>query len=86
VYSKRKFVIIDDVFSGLDATTENEVFHNLLGREGLFRSGEITTVVASSDGMENPALLPCVRLLTITTSSTREERRPYCHHGQGRRN
>lgn len=37
VYSKKELVILDDVFSGLDAGTEEQVFNRLLGASGLFR-------------------------------------------------
>jgi ATP-binding cassette, subfamily C (CFTR/MRP), member 1 len=39
------------VFSGLDPTTEDIVFHNLLGQEGLLRNANMTVVLASSDGI-----------------------------------
>jgi len=38
VYSKQSFIILDDVFSGLDAQTEDHVFSELLGDRGLLRS------------------------------------------------
>ncbi|KAB8290460.1 hypothetical protein EYC80_010891 [Monilinia laxa] len=37
VYAKNEFIILDDVFSGLDAETEDQVFKRLFGRQGLFR-------------------------------------------------
>ncbi|KAI9845011.1 MAG: hypothetical protein M1837_005155 [Sclerophora amabilis] len=54
VYSRRELVLFDDVFSGLDSTTEDEVFHNLLGREGLLRKANMTVVLASSDVRRAP--------------------------------
>lgn len=44
-------VILDDVLSGLDADTENRVFHNLLGRDGLLRKQCTTVLITSSSGM-----------------------------------
>jgi ATP-binding cassette subfamily C (CFTR/MRP) protein 1 len=39
---------MDDVSSGLDAHTENAVFHNLLGRDGILRRLNTTVIMASS--------------------------------------
>jgi ATP-binding cassette, subfamily C (CFTR/MRP), member 1 len=51
VYSKKPVLLLDDVMSGLDADTENIVFHRLLGRNGLLRQYGITVIAASSAGM-----------------------------------
>ncbi|KAJ5285818.1 hypothetical protein N7524_001124 [Penicillium chrysogenum] len=48
VYARRKIVILDDALSGLDATTENHIFHSLLGTRGLLKEIESTVIVASS--------------------------------------
>ncbi|KAJ5893959.1 hypothetical protein N7495_005650 [Penicillium taxi] len=48
VYAKRKTVILDDSMSGLDATTENHIFHSLLGPMGLLREMGTSIIVASS--------------------------------------
>lgn len=56
VYSRKEFVIFDDSFSGLDSRTENKVFNNLLGKDGLLRRGDITVVLASSDGTSTSPL------------------------------
>ena len=37
IYAKNGLIIFDDVFSGLDAETEEQVFGRLLGRQGLLR-------------------------------------------------
>jgi ABC-type transport system involved in Fe-S cluster assembly fused permease/ATPase subunit len=50
IYAQKDLVILDDALSGLDADTENRVFHNLLGRDGLLRKHRTTVVVASSSG------------------------------------
>lgn len=47
-YARRDLVVLDDVFSGLDLDTENRVFNNLLGLEGLFRRQATTVIAASS--------------------------------------
>lgn len=44
-------MIFDDVFSGLDAATEELVFDSLLGETGMLRHARTTVVVASSDGL-----------------------------------
>ena len=48
VYAKKETVILDDVFSGLDAHTENAVFHNLLGTHGILRTLNTTVIIATS--------------------------------------
>lgn len=50
VYARRKIVILDDVLSGLDNTTEHHVFHNLLGEKGILREMKSTVLIASSSG------------------------------------
>lgn len=82
IYSRNEFVVLDDVFSALDATTENEVFHNLLGPKGLFRENGITAVLASSSRMYSLSDTGPGALLTCMTSSSREKCRPNHHDGQ----
>jgi ABC-type multidrug transport system ATPase subunit len=41
-------LLLDDVFSGLDAATENHIFCSLLGVTGLLREAGTTVVLASS--------------------------------------
>ncbi|KAK2127563.1 P-loop containing nucleoside triphosphate hydrolase protein [Fusarium oxysporum II5] len=48
VYAQKRIIILDDVFSGLDMHTENAVFHNLLGTQGLLRQLNTTVVMATS--------------------------------------
>ncbi|PKY07569.1 multidrug resistance-associated protein [Aspergillus campestris IBT 28561] len=48
VYARREIIILDDVLSGLDATTEDHVFHHLIGVHGLLRSVGSTVILASS--------------------------------------
>lgn len=43
-------MILDDTLSGLDVDTENRVFHNLLGVDGLLRRYHVTVLTASSSG------------------------------------
>ncbi|KAH7030673.1 ABC transporter [Microdochium trichocladiopsis] len=49
LYSREEFFVLDDVFSGLDMTTADTVFHKVFGKEGLLRSSHRTAVLASSD-------------------------------------
>lgn len=53
VYAQKDVIILDDVFSGLDAHTENSVFHNLLGTHGILRQLKATVIIASSRGRYN---------------------------------
>ncbi|KAK4867830.1 hypothetical protein LT330_007489 [Penicillium expansum] len=48
VYARRKIMILDDALSGLDATTENHIFHSLFGPRGLLKEIEASVIVASS--------------------------------------
>ncbi|RKK67240.1 hypothetical protein BFJ69_g14663 [Fusarium oxysporum] len=44
VYSRKKLIILDDVFSSLDRTTADTVFHRLLGADGLLRTSTVVLV------------------------------------------
>ena len=46
-YARHKTVVLDDVFSGMDAHTSASVSRSLLGRGGLFRRDGITVIVAT---------------------------------------
>jgi ABC-type nitrate/sulfonate/bicarbonate transport system ATPase subunit len=50
VYSRKSVVVLDDVFSGMDATTEHLVFNRLLGSEGLLRINRATVIIATHAG------------------------------------
>lgn len=47
VYARKQFIILDDVFSGLDAETEDQVFGRLFGTDGLLRKLRTTVLVAT---------------------------------------
>ncbi|KAB8230272.1 uncharacterized protein BDW43DRAFT_321569 [Aspergillus alliaceus] len=48
VYSKADTMILDDVFSGLDRSTEDAIFHALLGPEGLLRKMGTTVIMTTN--------------------------------------
>ncbi|KAJ5740717.1 hypothetical protein N7493_000589 [Penicillium malachiteum] len=48
VYARRKIIILDDALSGLDATTENNIFYNLFGTMGLLKEIGTSVIIASS--------------------------------------
>ena len=48
LYSKREFMIFDDVLSGLDAATENKVFTQVFGPDGILRQGNMSALVVTS--------------------------------------
>ncbi|KAJ5714058.1 uncharacterized protein N7483_011239 [Penicillium malachiteum] len=48
VYARRKIIILDDALSGLDATTENNIFYNLFGTMGLLKEIGTSIIIASS--------------------------------------
>ncbi|KAH2570366.1 hypothetical protein KXV42_008422 [Aspergillus fumigatus] len=54
VYARKDIVILDDAFSGLDAATEDYVFHSLVGIHGLLRKINSTIIVASSSAKRLP--------------------------------
>ncbi|TGO57755.1 hypothetical protein BCON_0062g00250 [Botryotinia convoluta] len=47
VYSRHKILLLDDVFSGLDIVSEEQIFTRLLGRHGLLRQLGITTILVT---------------------------------------
>ncbi|OQD90867.1 hypothetical protein PENANT_c001G04474 [Penicillium antarcticum] len=47
IYAKEKVLLLDDVFSGLDGKTEESLFHNLFGPDGLLKEGEVTVILAT---------------------------------------
>jgi ATP-binding cassette, subfamily C (CFTR/MRP), member 1 len=51
IYSKKDLVLLDDVMSGLDAGTEDRMFNNLFGENGLFRAIGTTVIYATNGGM-----------------------------------
>ncbi|KAF6523054.1 hypothetical protein HZS61_014582 [Fusarium oxysporum f. sp. conglutinans] len=53
VYSRKKLIILDDVFSSLDRTTADAVFHRLLGADGLLRTS--TVVLVTSNVFTDPS-------------------------------
>lgn len=65
VYARRKLIILDDALSGLDATTEEHIFHSLFGHFGLLRDIGTTTIVASSSGKHTP----CLNSISLTNYS-----------------
>ncbi|OBT65136.1 hypothetical protein VE03_04736 [Pseudogymnoascus sp. 23342-1-I1] len=47
VYSRQKLLILDDVFSGLDAISEDRIFSRLLGKSGLLRRLGTTVILVT---------------------------------------
>jgi ATP-binding cassette subfamily C (CFTR/MRP) protein 1 len=47
VYARKEIIILDDVFSGLDAETEDHVFTRLFGTEGLLRQMGTTVLLVT---------------------------------------
>ncbi|KAK0106876.1 hypothetical protein ONS95_003598 [Cadophora gregata] len=54
IYARKRIVVLDDVLGGLDVDTENRVFHNLFGRNGLLRKHSTTTLITSSSAKRLP--------------------------------
>ncbi|KAF5247273.1 hypothetical protein FANTH_6530 [Fusarium anthophilum] len=59
VYSRKKLIILDDVFSSLDKTTADTVFHRLLGADGLLRTNTVVLVTS------NVQYLPFADFVTV---------------------
>lgn len=47
MYSRQPVIILDDVFSGLDATSEDRIFSRLLGKSGLLRRLGTTVILVT---------------------------------------
>lgn len=47
VYARKDVIMLDDVFSGLDADTEERIFTRLLSRQGLFRKLGTTVLLVT---------------------------------------
>lgn len=50
LYSKPDLLILDDIFSGLDNTTEQNLFTRVFGPDGIIRRLNLTTVLATHAG------------------------------------
>lgn len=61
VYSRRSVVILDDIFSGMDAHTTEFVSRQLLGQRGLLRRNMTTVILATHNGMLLIRDLPLTR-------------------------
>ncbi|KAF5977902.1 Canalicular multispecific organic anion transporter 2 [Fusarium coicis] len=59
VYSRKKLIILDDVFSSLDKTTADTVFSRLLGVDGLLRTSTVVLVTS------NVQYLPFADFVTV---------------------
>ncbi|ORY60115.1 putative multidrug resistance-associated protein [Pseudomassariella vexata] len=49
IYSRLPVVVLDDVLSGLDASTSTRIWARLFGRNGYFRKADISVILATSD-------------------------------------
>lgn len=48
IYFRKSIVIIDDAFSGLDASTEEHIFESVLGDQGLLRGVDTTVILVTN--------------------------------------
>ncbi|KAH8881831.1 putative ABC multidrug transporter [Thozetella sp. PMI_491] len=65
IYSKPEIALFDDVFSGLDASTQKQVFDGLFGQFGLLRAQGTTSVLAT----HADHLLPFADYIVVLDSS-----------------
>ncbi|KAF5553404.1 Canalicular multispecific organic anion transporter 2 [Fusarium napiforme] len=72
VYSRNKLIILDDVFSSLDKTTADTVFHRLLGADGLLRTSTVVLVTSNviEDGRISSNQVPYSQLEATETLNT----------------
>lgn len=60
VYSRKPVAIFDDVFSGLDKVTEQAVFSQIFGKDGLLRKNGTSVILATHAGeISNCWVLGC---------------------------
>jgi ABC-type nitrate/sulfonate/bicarbonate transport system ATPase subunit len=50
VYARQEIILLDDVLSALDATTEQSVVDRLLGKAGIFKRLGSTVILATHAG------------------------------------
>ncbi|KAK7736159.1 hypothetical protein SLS53_007187 [Cytospora paraplurivora] len=71
LYARKSIVLLDDVFSALDAATSRTVFERTLGPGGLLRQGDTTVILATHSA--NNSLIKDLQLSQLTTTSTTVE-------------
>ncbi|KXH67726.1 ABC transporter [Colletotrichum salicis] len=81
LYARQELLLLDDVFSGLDSSTEDIVFNNLFGSSGLLHHTDTTVILASSDSRRVPfaddvALLNDEGRITDNEASMKVDRLP----------
>ena len=59
VYAHRNMIILDDVLSALDATTERHIVDNLIGPKGLFKELGTTVLLITHASMSSSVPLIC---------------------------
>lgn len=50
MYARKELILLDDIFNGLDSTTERVLFESLLGSNGLLRQLGVSIVLATHLG------------------------------------
>ena len=78
VYSRQSVIVLDDVMSGLDATTEEIIFTSLLGPDGLLRNNG-TTVIFSTNALHR--LSSADHIIVLAADGTIAEQGPYSKLG-----
>jgi ABC-type multidrug transport system fused ATPase/permease subunit len=51
IFARKRLVLLDDVFSGLDSKTARAVFNRVLGPEGLLRKSNTTVILVTHNSM-----------------------------------
>jgi len=54
IYSKADILVLDDIFSGLDAVTEKLLFKRLFSEHGLLRESRTTVILVTHSGKNFP--------------------------------
>lgn len=64
LYAKKNLLILDDITSGLDAVTAQQITHNVFGIDGVCRRHGISVLLTGHDGMSSD---PCNTLVLIVS-------------------
>jgi ATP-binding cassette subfamily C (CFTR/MRP) protein 1 len=57
IYSKQDMIMLDDVFSGLDADTEESIFNKVFGFTGLLREAKATVILVTHAGKSSCSII-----------------------------
>ena len=68
-YSRRKVILLDDIFSGIDTNTTNLIAQRLFGTRGLARQSKTTVLLATHNRKQSTRFISCKNNDTLTSIS-----------------